>query len=639
MPLKGEDVRRKKHRLTVFRGEIAWLNPSTKFNLHLFESVNDKESDVMTYRVRFLHPIHCPSPRVSLTIYVAHKDPEKQTRGGRIGSGGRAEVRLYIPAPFERCKFDTTFLSGCASNPDQDCDLVFDLGDRSISSPNPLRISEIYFVIEDCDTTLPPGYKGGKIEGVHVQGAGPKWHLGSDTSGILARLFPGQWIPLNPLHPSVVDPTVPVHLRPQRHPAWYKYRSSTTLGKEIPGLKGKLSGTKWFKMLGKYPKDGFGDPSFDGNALTRSGRQLETHVTALYLAHLKWARPQVQIYECGSFPHPYLDDVIASPDGIIVNPARTFSSFPGWFQNELRLSYKQAELDSIDFTRGVYECKTMLTNDSKGNGPVFKEEHIPQLYAEMVCAGVFWAEIVRFCLETKEMFMYRVYRKPSIAQAFENVIVRTRKEMTEEGKTLAQVADHPENRGLLTECAKYATYYNEPRTTDSRKEHIGFDAVFHVVADALVAASGVVEETDPNGQIDLSTQTGPVTDKKKTNKKAVAKPGPGAKKRAQESVIKLEPDTLEAGKRRKQMPQEKALLSSWIEIQSTNKQLQRAISNLDWDPIQTTGVLGIQAARYEAMYELLSSRSSGGGGGRRKKTDDDEQEDQEDQEDNDEEEE
>lgn len=196
------------------------------------------------------------------------------------------------------------------------------------------------------------------------------------------------------------------------------------------------------------------------------------------------------------------------------------------------------------------------------------------------------------------------------------------------------MADHPENRGLLTECAKYATYYNEPRTTDSRKEHIGFDAVFYVVADALVAASGVVEETDPNGQIDLSTQTGPVTDKKKTNKKvAVAKPGPGAKKRAQESVIKLEPDTLEAGKRRKQMPQEKALLSSWIEIQSTNKQLQRAISNLDWDPIQTTGVLGVQAARYEAMYELLSSRSSDGG--RRKKTDDE----QEDQEDNDEEEE
>ena len=57
---------------------------------------------------------------------------------------------------------------------------------------------------------------------------------------------------------------------------------------------------------------------------------------------------------------------------------------------------------------------------------------MPQLYAEMVCAGVFWAEIVRFCLETKEMVMYRVYRKPAIASKFEDVIVRTRRELAGE---------------------------------------------------------------------------------------------------------------------------------------------------------------------------------------------------------------
>lgn len=354
----------------VIRSDIGVVPPPH----YVVESVNDKEGDVMTYRVRFLLPEHCPSPRVSLTIYVAHKDPEKQARDGRPFPGtGRAELRLHIPAPFERCKQGTTFLSGCGSNPDQDCDLVFELANRSIVYPAQLWITEIYFVIEDCDTTLPSGYKGGKIDHIHHPGSGPKWHLGSDSSGLLARLFPGKWVPLNPLHPSRVDPSVPVHLRPQRHPAWYKYRSETKPGgKEIPGLKGKLSGTKWFKMLGKYPKDGFGDPAFSGNALTRSGRQLETHVTALYLAHLAQTRPQVQIFECGSFPHPTLDDVMASPDGIIINPARTFSSLPSWFQNELRVSYKQAELDSFDFTRGVYECKTMLTKDSRGNGPLFK---------------------------------------------------------------------------------------------------------------------------------------------------------------------------------------------------------------------------------------------------------------------------
>lgn len=127
-----------------------------------------------------------------------------------------------------------------------------------------------------------------------------------------------------------------------------------------------------------------------------------------------------------------------------------------------------------------------------------------------------------------------------------------------------------------------------------------------MVLDALQAASGVVEETDPNGQIDLSNQPlASVASSAASVKKKKQAAAP--RKRVKEEPPMREPDTLENVKRTKQAPQEKALLSAWIEIQATNKQLQRAISNFDWDPIRATGVLAVQSARYDTMYRLLSS--------------------------------
>lgn len=328
------------------------------------------KGDVLTYCITFRE---CPPATAELTIYLCHANEEYQTHGGRpelrihIGPRGTMGIK---PSPQQRTapkEEETIFVPSAANGA---CDLVYV---RRANKWPDAYLREVYFVVEDCDTTLSADYVSGQIKTTHVPGAGPKWQLGADASGILHRQFPKNWVPLEPVDPSQPSTVVPVELRPQRHPAWFKYRSELN-GPPIPGLSGKLSGTKWHKMLGQYPNQGFGDAGFSGNPLTRAGRIMETPVTALYLSYLEKFRPHVQVKECGSFPHPTIVDVMASPDGLIVDSARTFESLPEWFQTEMRVEYMKdpGALKAIDFTRGVYECKTMATKDKKGNGPIFK---------------------------------------------------------------------------------------------------------------------------------------------------------------------------------------------------------------------------------------------------------------------------
>lgn len=584
--------------------------PSTIYSITCVNGPAAK-GDVLTYCIAFdTENDACPPASAALTIYLCHKDPAQQTREGR------PELRIYIEPndvfPAKRGMSEMTeniFVPGKANGT---CDLVY----RRRLNQWPTRLAAIYFVVEDCDTTLPAGYKGGPLNDTqYAEGAGPKWQLGVDTSDILHRIFPNTWIPLDPVDPSQPSTTVPMEKRPQRHPAWFKYRSEME-APPIPGLSGKLSGTKWYKMLGGYPKGGFGDPTFTGSPLTRSGRIMETPVTALYLSHLAKTRPTVALHECGSFPHPTLPDVMASPDGIMIDPERTFKSLPGWFQTDLNVEYakNRAALDAIDFTRGVYECKTMATKDKDGNGPLFKQEHLAQLYAEMICTGTFWAELVRFCAETREMFAYRVYRKPVIARQFEAVISRMREDLTVCEKSFEESVSHPDNKALLSECARFAVYYNEPRTVDSRRIPVPYDEhVFVKVREAMEDANGSLSPTDPNANVVIVPDGPSKAPKKKKTSTAVA-----AKKRTKKAaaprttrkrvlVEEKEEDDDGKGAGKKKLRGEAELLASWEQIQSTNKQIARAITNGDWGPIQVNSVLGVQSARFAQFSKLLSS--------------------------------
>lgn len=257
-----------------------------------------------------------------------------------------------------------------------------------------------------------------------------------------------------------------------------------------------------------------------------------------------------------------------------------------------------------------------------------------QLYAEMICTGTYWAEIVRFCYETKEMFMYRIYRKPTIARMFESVIVRMREDLTVGGKTFAQAAAHQDNQTLLSECAKYAVYYNEPRTTDSRRTLIFYDeAVFARVMAALDASSGTLSPNDPNASIVIPVaDPAPVQPGRRPSRKGAVgvhasvtsarakkaasrttatttttkKRAPAQKKRTK-AEEKDDDDEPAPEKRQRRFESEPEMMAAWEQIQSTNKQIARAIANGDWAPIIENSVLNVQSARYKMFSDALAS--------------------------------
>lgn len=585
----------------VIRSDTG-IVPSKHFIVECVNGANAK-GDVLTYCLRFDNESSRPPANVDLTVYLCHAAPEQQTHNGK------PELRFSITGSQIDFSEETAFVPGLGNGV---CDVIFRAGLHT-RKEHAMRYAELYFVVEDCDTTLPTSYKSGKLDTQYASGAGPKWRLGTDTSGLLHRLFPRNWFPLAPVSPDSSDPkavAIPMQEHPQRHPAWYTFRS-TVESTPVPGLSGKLSGTKWFKMLGKYSKDGLSEPAFAGNALTRSGRVMETPVTALYLTYLATCRPDVKVMECGSFPHPTIPDTMATPDGLLIDPQRTFDSLPPWFQTEMQVAYKEATLKKIDFSRGVYECKTALKRGSKGEGAVFKEEHVAQLYAEMICTGVFWAEIVRYCAEAKEMFMYRVYRKPTIAAMFERVASRTREELIA-GKAFKDVINHDDNRALISECAKYAVYYNTPRTKDQRRTPIPCDVpVFSMIMQEIEAASGVLSPSDPQAEVPIpppGTEVGVLATQGKRKKATAKKPTAAKKQAATRHGIRRQRISEEAAEVSRK--RHRADIEAWHQIEATNEQIERAIGNSDWDQITGSGVLLVQAARYKLFSEMLAAESS-----------------------------
>ena len=422
----------------VERSDTGTIPPS-KYRLeNVAGKLASAGQDVLAYRIVFVDGYSVSLKTVGMHVSIAPAG-QKGRRRGRPEVGFSIHPMANIGGDGRR----NDFVHSVAY------DLVFD---PAVTD----SIRAIYFELEDCDVTpLPPNaWRDAPGMSHALTSGGPLWRLGIDTSSILkgvATVFKthAKWFSLSPLHPDpAVDPGVPIQDRPQRKPRWYWYRSQGPAQ-----LGGQLSGTKWYKLLGKFPKDGIKGKPFNGNPATRSGRMMESPVCLSYLASSHHKEGTV-LYECGSFPHPTIPDVMASPDAIIHVPDKA-KYLPQWF----KALFTESEFAAIDFTRGVWECKTMMTKDSKGQGPLFKEEFFPQLYAEMICAGVHWAELVRYCAETGEMRLFKVYRKPDVSRQFDATVKRMRAELIS-GVPFEACCDHPTNVQLLRECARTASFFN-----------------------------------------------------------------------------------------------------------------------------------------------------------------------------------
>lgn len=620
--------------------------PPTEYTV---TNVTGSDQDISTYCVQFASPVAASS---SLYIEACHANPIHQTRGGRAEVGFHTEAvtsAAVILHPLSRTSFAHY----------EHYDVVID---AAITSQGGCDFFQLYFAVQDVDTTpfprLPANAhwteKKAKLEAergkTHADGAGPKWTLALDTSMLLTRLIlhasAARWVALPFTHPDPkIDPGVPIEQRQQHRPGWYNFRTdmSSARAKEILG--GKISGTKWWPILGKYAENGFPDKrdrNFKGNPATRSGQQLE-HIVAI--SYMAYHGQGVRVLECGSYEHPTIPDVTATPDGIVVDPSRKLASLPAWYRSSLGEFGPDFDPAKADFTRGIWECKTMLTKDSSDNGPLFKAEHLPQVYAEMICTGTYWAELTRYCAETKEIRCYRIYRRPALSKLFETVIARMRTDLLA-GVAFEVACNHPDNMELIKQCEKHAAFYNSP---PGPKETTGRFIPIPIAEGAIaqfndmcahfdtVAAKPIDEEEDTiqvKNEKALARKQAPppqsqspaassATGKKKRTvarggaaaaaKKVKAEPEVGEKKKTatttakkprakrerSPSAVLLKEET--GGKKRSA-----TVLQLWNDIFQTTEVIEECMANGDWEPILETKALERQLLRYAKMAVELT---------------------------------
>ena len=561
--------------------------------------------DVFTYRLRFKKPV---SSTEVLKIFLAHANPEDQTMEGR------PEMTLFMDGCAQAIPDDKIVhhhISGTSFTHTPAYDIVFSAGPEYGKC-----FTDLYFTIADEDITPilppPPGpKKAGAIDHrdqTHAPGVKPKWNISVETGMLCAQEGLAEWCPLAPVHPDPnVDPGVSVHLCPQGMPRWLYYRS--VMDSPNPhniNLGGKLSGTKWWPLLGEFSAYGFPDrrdKGFKGNALTRRGRLLEMDVA---MCMLNWhnktnknftsEEERISISECGSFPHPTISDAMASPDGIIFMPKRAASNLPKWFRDKLihhAFDGDESALEKIDFRRGVWECKT-------GDGS-FKDRYLPQLYAEMICADTYWAELTTLNPETKEIRLYRVYRDPYISALFDAVIARMREELLK-GTPFAKAVDHPQNRELIAECKKQAKVYNETKGLFYVIPYEG-ELISKLAALSNLYAAPVSLETTAEGKTieemhqERLALLAPASKKKK--KKTTANSG-AATPTKRERASPKEPKAPRA-------KLHKPAMQIWDEVLGTTNRIDKLMRSGEWETVLAKEEIGRQLLRYFNLQSELSS--------------------------------
>jgi len=527
-----------------------------------------KGSDFLTYRIRFLGP-NFPELTEARMVKICPNDTVSRRFDGRAECG-------FIVQPYKGDD-DDSVTNGFYS--DSGCTIVF------TKIQGTAVTKEIYFSIEDVNLTE---------TGV------PIWVVSADTSALLAgkEELKGRWKSLKPIHPDpAVDPGVPIEFRPQRTPGWYWYRYKCT---RYDLFKGKLSASRWFSFLGGYGKKSFtSDEEFKSKGIMRYGRMAEPHLVIAVLL----ANPSYEIYECGTYPHPTIPDICASPDAIIHDKTRSFDSLPNWYRELIK---KDGNVDptKIDWTKGVLEAKNMLFLDKDKKGPIFKWDHMCQLYGEMICTGTWWGEVYRHCKETGECRMFRVYRKPDFSDRIINCIVRMRNEMM--GGTPYHIAvDHQSNHEIIESFKVQTKYYNDTSAPPPKFRHIPWPSEAISQFEELVKSVDFVAYSLNGGSGDkiaqMNSRNGaPKREEVQTKRKKTTRGGGddinGALSRETEHTRVLVKNCVSMSKDNQER---------WSDIQSTNKEIGRCISNGHWYELVDTQILKTQILRYVELEKQI----------------------------------
>lgn len=205
--------------------------------------------------------------------------------------------------------------------------------------------------------------------------------------------------------PPDVDPTLyglkvdPKRI-PQRGALWKKLRGPVT-GRKATTYLGYWVPTK--EVDPNWTIDA--EPTFSdaATAAMRLGTQNEHIGVRIYLDE----RPKAIVSAVGwcDVPKPYPRGWGASPDGLIRDPTTAWSTIPADIQK-----YYVDNLNAFDPSRGVLEIKVSQ------HSLAFSDYFLPQVYMEMIAAGVLWCDLLRYRPPANAR-IYRIYRhKPTEEQ-------------------------------------------------------------------------------------------------------------------------------------------------------------------------------------------------------------------------------
>jgi hypothetical protein len=422
----------------------------------------------------------------------------------------------------------------------------------------------------------------------------PLWWLSASASTVLAERLPvGKYVPLKNCHPDPDLPAgVPLHEQPQRSPRWLLYRLGRGT-RTLDAFSGRLSGTKLWKLFGgkgtasnPFQKQ---DVAYHGGVYMRFGRIKEPQIVFACALH---SAPSVTFYECGTYEHPTIKDFSASPDAIIRDTSRTYESLPAWYRKELEADipgdpdyYRR----TVDWTVGVFEAKCKMFESKNSVGPNFEPEYICQQYSQMICTGAYWGLLAKLCDQTKELRMYRTYRKPEMVRSIEKTMTLMTRDLLQ-GMPYNVSVKEREAEKILQTCKTHANFYNSKDTKNYTvipwPEQDCYALGVHLRQFDIVACV----PDDPEEVTVVQSAAGLVRMKQPSSRVAAKK-----KDTEHERLPSLED------------PEEAETVALWDEIYSTFRVVNRAVKNREWGQIVGQRVFQIQSAKMIDLQTRIAS--------------------------------
>lgn len=308
------------------------------------------------------------------------------------------------------------------------------------------------------------------------------------------RFVGARWIALDAINPDpeFKDPSLTPDKIPQRDSRWFGLRKEC---KSYELLGGKFSGSRVWKILtGRMKEDEEKQAESEAKIkeatekgkleeveklekaaeaerrrktiAMRAGRIGEPEIDLAYLMAI--GDRNIAIKECGAYLHPTLEDGMASPDGILVEPGVTYDSIPKqikelWIEAGIVLPEDSKEILDSMVKECTFEAKYMLKPSKSrvmGPNPTIDTGYICQMYWEMICAGKTRAKLVRYCKETGVMRVFALYRQPVIAERLTNCMVRIRRDLLN-GNSYEDAVNHPDTAAVIKDFENLSQYYNE----------------------------------------------------------------------------------------------------------------------------------------------------------------------------------